>query len=406
MIVFRPMTLRSILLAATVLGVPLMAAVPTPAFAQDAVEFSVAIAPPELPVYAQPPMPDAGYIWTPGYWAWSQPVGYYWVPGTWVLPPTVNVLWTPPYWGWDNGFYRFHGGYWGSQVGYYGGVNYGYGYGGNGYGGGRWQDGGFAYNRTVNNFGSVHVQHEYEARVPVVNESRVSYYGGTGGLRTEPTAEQRSAEQGRHMPMTAEQTSHVTAAARTPDLAANRNGGHPTIAASSRPGQFEGAGVVHAAPATANEHAGVPVRAERPAAGVPGARGAANEPGRPAGEAATRPAGEATARPAERQAARPVEPAAARPVQHAAPRPIAPEAARPAEHTAARPVAPAAARPVQHAAARPVEPAAARPVQHAAAPRPVEHAAARPAEARPAPVHVAAAHPAPAPAQGHKEEKR
>ena len=386
MTVFRPMTLRSLLLAATVLGVPLMAAVPTPASAQDAVDISVAIAPPELPVYAQPPMPDAGYIWTPGYWTWSQPVGYYWVPGTWVLPPTVDVLWTPPYWGWDNGFYRFHGGYWGSQVGYYGGVNYGYGYGGNGYGGGRWQDGGFAYNRTVNNFGSVHVQHEYEARVPVVNESRVSYYGGTGGLRTEPTAEQRSAEQGRHMPMTAEQTSHVTAAARIPDLAASRNGGHPTIAASSRPGQFEGAGVVHAAPATANEHAGVPVR----------------------------PAGEAAARPGEHEAARPAGAAAARPAEHEAARPAGEPAVRPAEHAAARPVEPAAARPVQHAAARPNAPAAARPVQHAAAPRPVEHAAprpvehaaARPAEARPAPVHVAAAHPAPAPAQAHKEEKR
>ena len=25
--------------------------------------------PPELPVYEQPPIPEPGYMWTPGYWA-------------------------------------------------------------------------------------------------------------------------------------------------------------------------------------------------------------------------------------------------------------------------------------------------------------------------------------------------
>ena len=42
--------------------------------------------PPPLPDYEQPPPPADGYIWTPGYWAWS-PTGYYWVPGAWVEPP-------------------------------------------------------------------------------------------------------------------------------------------------------------------------------------------------------------------------------------------------------------------------------------------------------------------------------
>src|ERR1700722_1808819 len=44
---------------------------------------SVAIAPPELPVYAQPTCPAEGYIWTPGYWSYSDDGGYFWVPGTW-----------------------------------------------------------------------------------------------------------------------------------------------------------------------------------------------------------------------------------------------------------------------------------------------------------------------------------
>ena len=44
-------------------------AVPSPSFAQFGILIS--IAPPMLPVYEQPVIPGAGYIWTPGYWAWS-----------------------------------------------------------------------------------------------------------------------------------------------------------------------------------------------------------------------------------------------------------------------------------------------------------------------------------------------
>ena len=52
------------------------AIVPTTAHA--AVFVSVGIAPPPIPVYAQPVAPGDGYIWTPGYWAYG-PDGYYWV---------------------------------------------------------------------------------------------------------------------------------------------------------------------------------------------------------------------------------------------------------------------------------------------------------------------------------------
>jgi len=51
-------------------------------FAQQ-FRFSVSFGPPALPVYEQPLCPGEGYIWTPGYWAWSDDEGdYYWVPGT------------------------------------------------------------------------------------------------------------------------------------------------------------------------------------------------------------------------------------------------------------------------------------------------------------------------------------
>ena len=277
-------TFKSLALAATILACPLILVAPTQVAAQVGIVISVQIAPPILPDYSQPPLPAYGYIWTPGYWSWSDPVGYYWVPGTWVQPPVVGLLWTPPYWGWTNGAYVFNGGYWGPRVGYYGGVNYGYGYGGRGYEGGRWDNGRFAYNRTANNFGSVHVTDAYTQNVTVINNTHVSYVGGTGGLATQPTPEERQAEQDHHVPLTAEQTRHIATAASTPDLAATRNNGHPAIAATSRPAQFTGPGIVHAqsvgraAPATAQGVAPHPnavgaAPGLRPASVAGGARG-------------------------------------------------------------------------------------------------------------------------------------
>ena len=142
---------------------------PAPAYAQDNVGIAVDIAPPPLPVYDQPPIPAPGYIWTPGYWAWDDDTGYYWVPGTWVLPPEPALLWTPGYWGWNDGVYAFHEGYWGPEVGFYGGVSYGYGYTGDGYEGGYWRGGAFFYNRTVNNISNVQISNVYNKTVVVNN---------------------------------------------------------------------------------------------------------------------------------------------------------------------------------------------------------------------------------------------
>src|SRR5438874_11667176 len=134
---FSTVALAALLFA----GLPLASS-----FAQ--IGISVAIAPPEIPVYEQPLCPTEGYIWTPGYWGYSD-VGYYWTPGFWAQPPEVGLLWTPPWWGFNNGVYAFNDGYWGPQVGFYGGINYGYGYFGDGYWGGRWDGNVFRYNTAV-----------------------------------------------------------------------------------------------------------------------------------------------------------------------------------------------------------------------------------------------------------------
>jgi hypothetical protein len=35
------------------------------------VSISVSFAPPALPIYEQPPCPEDGWIWVPGFWAWG-----------------------------------------------------------------------------------------------------------------------------------------------------------------------------------------------------------------------------------------------------------------------------------------------------------------------------------------------
>jgi hypothetical protein len=162
-------------------------------------------APPPLPTaYEQPPAPDPNDIWTPGYWDYGSG-GYYWVPGTWVAAPYYGALWTPPYWGWYGGHYRFHRGYWGPHIGYYGGINYGFGYIGTGYYGGYWRGHDFFYNRAVNNVNVEHIHNVYDRNVVVNNVSysryptvRTSYNGGPGGIHAEPRPFEVAAEHERH----------------------------------------------------------------------------------------------------------------------------------------------------------------------------------------------------------------
>lgn len=144
-------------------------------------------APPPLPDYAQPVATRQNTQWTPGYWQHSQ-AGYYWVPGAWVDPPYMGALWTPGYWGAEGPRYRFHAGYWGRHVGFYGGVPYGGGYGGTGYRGGYWNGNRFYYNQAVNRV-DMNVIHEvYNRPEPGYAGIRVSYNGGLGGLAILPIA--------------------------------------------------------------------------------------------------------------------------------------------------------------------------------------------------------------------------
>ena len=223
--------------------VSLVLAVSTPSTA--AVVVSVAIAPPPLPVYAQPVAPGPGYIWTPGYWAYG-PGGYYWVPGTWVLAPFIGALWTPGYWGWGNGVYLWHPGYWGTHVGYYGGINYGFGYFGVGFHGGYWSGDSYYYNRAVTNVNVTNVHNTYVTNVANNRTTRVSYNGGPGGITRQPNAAEHRYESERRIEPNEVQLHHEQMAAGNQAMFASVNHGRPSIAATPEAGAFQHPNVVAA----------------------------------------------------------------------------------------------------------------------------------------------------------------
>jgi hypothetical protein len=287
---YRFAPLLGSVLAAGVLAAPLTALPVSPAAAQIGIGIgiSVHIAPPALPVYVQPPIPAPGYLWTPGYWAYGD-AGYYWVPGTWVQPPSVGLLWTPGYWGYVGGVYRFNAGYWGPHVGFYGGINYGFGYIGVGFAGGEWRGGVFAYNSAFNNFGGVHITNVYNHTVNVTNVRNVSF-NGPGGIDARPTPAEEHYMHEQHILATAEQKQQAEAASHDRSLLASENHGHPAIAATQKPGEFKGPGVVpakeaaeaHTTPAAAHAAAthATPAHAgtEKPAAEHAAPDRAAHEP--------------------------------------------------------------------------------------------------------------------------------
>lgn len=221
-----------------------------PASSYAGVFISINLAPPVMPVYEQPICPEVGYMWTPGYWAYG-PEGYYWVPGAWVPAPQPGLLWTPPYWGFEGGSYLFHAGYWGPHVGYYGGVNYGFGYMGMGFAGGEWRGGSFFYNTAVMRVGvgggwghNTYVNQTIVHNTTIINNNRVSYNGGPGGINHPASAQERQFANERHVAPTAMQTQHIQAASRDPQARFSANHGRPANVASARP-----MGAEHASPA-------------------------------------------------------------------------------------------------------------------------------------------------------------
>lgn len=250
---------------------------------------TVSFGPPALPVYDQPLCPGDGYLWIPGYWAYDPDDGYYWVPGTWVEAPENGYLWTPGWWGWEGEGFVFHEGYWATEVGFYGGISYGFGYFGEGFQGGRWDGGHFFYNRAVLHVDETQIHNVYNTTV-VNNEvtvNRVSYNGGEGGIATRPTARDQAVEQQRHIPAVAAQTQHVQAARSNPQMRAEANQGKPLVAATSRPGEFTGRGIVaakaegapyHPAPARAGAVPAGHDRPAEPAKGGPSGEGNTSTP--------------------------------------------------------------------------------------------------------------------------------
>jgi hypothetical protein len=323
----------------------------------------VDLAPPPIPDYDQPPVPDPNEIWQPGYWAWGQ-AGYYWVPGTWVDAPQPGYLWTPGYWEANDRGFSFHLGYWATAVGFYGGINYGAGYTGNGYHGGRWSHNTFEYNTYVTNVNRTVIHNVYVDRTVVIERptTRVGY-NGRGGVEARPTAQQAAVATSHHIAMTPIQQRHVQAAAGDRRFLSSVNGNHPPVTAVARP--LAPGKPITAAPRV--EHVAPPV--DRPAAPVEHAGPRPMEHAVPPVERAAPPV-EHVAPPVE-HVAPPVETAAPRPVEHVAP---------PVQHERAVPAAPAAPRPVYHAppVQRPTQviqrpappvPHVAPPVQRAAPPR-------------------------------------
>ena len=254
------------------------AALSTPSSAQIAIGISVRIGPPALPVYEQPLCPGPGYLWTPGYWSWDDDDGYYWVPGTWVVAP-VGLLWTPGYWGWNNGLYAWNAGYWGPHIGFYGGINYGFGYGGVGFVGGEWRGGAFFYNTAVMHVDTVHITNVYVNRTVIVNnESHVAFNGGEGGVAARPTVQEESYAREPHTAPLATQTQQEHLAHQNRANFASVNHGAPAVAATARPGEFSGAGVVKAKAAGAPYHAPAMSPREARAAAPAGSRPAESRP--------------------------------------------------------------------------------------------------------------------------------
>lgn len=270
--------------AVRVLGFGLMllvipAALSSPSSAQIAIGISVRVGPPALPVYDQPICPGEGYLWTPGYWAWSDDDGYYWVPGTWVEAPEPGLLWTPGYWGWNEGAYMWNSGYWGPQVGFYGGINYGFGYGSSGFYGGEWRSGAFFYNTAVMHVNTTVIRNVYVNRTVIVNNnSHVAFNGGQGGVSARPTPQQEAYAHETHHPPVAAQMQQEHAASQNRALFASTNHGRPAVAATAKPGEFSGRGVVTARAAGGAYHAPAMSPKEARASVPAGNRPAENRP--------------------------------------------------------------------------------------------------------------------------------
>jgi len=139
----------------------------------------------------------------------------------------------------------------------------------------------FAYNRTVNNFGSVNITNTYSKTI--INNTTVNQvsFNGPSGATAQPTAQELSAGREQHTPPTGLQTQHALSASTNRSLLASVNHGNPGIAATSKPGAFSGPGVVGSkgTPGTPNNPAAT--GATKQVTNGPGLVGSKGTPGTP-----------------------------------------------------------------------------------------------------------------------------
>ena len=275
-------------IAALVIGACAPAALVAPAFAQTCAcapgggyVIQSDEPPPPLPEYDQPPLPAPGYYWTPGYWAWNN-YDYYWVPGAWVEPPQPGLAVDARLLGLRRPASTPSGRAIGARMsGFTAAIDYGFGYNGAGYFGGRWDNGRYFYNSAANNLGPARITNVYNQTI--VNNTtvnRASFNGGAGGVAAKPTNEEVLAEKEAHVPATRLQVDHARAASMRGEQFQSTNKGKPAIAATERPGEFKGKGVVPATAAgkaaeTAPAPGGAvepPPKERRPANGEPRSR--------------------------------------------------------------------------------------------------------------------------------------
>ena len=113
--------------------------------------------------------------------------------------------------------------------------------------GGRWQNGQFYYNRSVNNVNVTNIHNVYNTTV--INNTtvnRVSYNGGNGGITRVRGLKKRPRhvrDIRRRWPL---KRNMSRLPARQPELRASVNHGTPTVAATPKPGAFNDRAVIPA----------------------------------------------------------------------------------------------------------------------------------------------------------------
>ena len=179
------------------------------------------------------------------------------------LHPTRARFGLPATGGYYGNRYRFHRGFWGLYIGFYGGVNYGYGYFGTGYRGGYWNGPHFFYNSSVTRVNVTRITNVYNRTVIVNNVSvnRISYNGGRGGLQARPQPAEIAAMRAPRTPPMSAQLQVQREAAQNRAQFYNQNRGRPAVVAAPRPIMAD-RGIQRPAPIAAQAR---PVQQGRPA---------------------------------------------------------------------------------------------------------------------------------------------